>query len=248
MNADAKELFAECFEATQEEADIIMGYAEKHGHIDILYQDGTAVNMICQSTLSADGNGILYLFACCTKKEHRKKGLFRKQLDSIIGNRRAMLIPENESLFPMYEGLGFSPIYHLEAEIAGNCTAEGFDGIIDELYEIYKKSFPTPKKDLYLFESTIKAFLLYGGKIMRYKSTAMLVSDGKITDIYASDENAAVEAAINCLDGNYKAIFPYSCREMLDRQGIKYDIKSLALSKNVGKAQAEQIYINNLFN
>ncbi len=247
MNTDARELFAECFDTNEDEINIIFDYAENHGHIDMLYLDGTAVNMICQSVLNANGLDILYLFACCTKKEYRNKGLFRKQLDFVIGNKPAMLIPENESLVPMYEALGFSPIYHLEAEITGEGTAEEFDGSIDELYEIYKSSNPSPKKDFHFFESTVKAFLSDWGRILRYNGTVMLASLTRVTEIYAKSAQEAIVAAKHFRNGSYKVLLPLAFKHELEKQSIKHETKLLAMVKNIN-LQADEIHINNLFN
>lgn len=242
---EALNLFIGCFPESGDETAIILDYAAKHGKIHILNKNGVAANMVCTANISDKGFNAQYIFAAGTKPEYRNKGLFRKHLEDIIGNSPALLIPENESLFPMYEKLGFRRIYCLEADTNGDGSAINFTGDINELYEIYKSSYQFPKKDIALFEATVTAHLIYGGEIKIKNGSAVLISDGNAVDIFAINPKNAVEAAKRANYGKYKAILPLICAKELEAQNIHYRKKSIAMGKNIENAE---IYLNTLFN
>lgn len=243
MNREALALFLECFPESGKEAEMILKYAEEYGQLHILKQDGIAVNMLCTAYLK--DIGAEYIFAAGTKPECRKKGFFRRHLEETVGKRPAVLIPETESLFPMYERLGFSPIYAFEADINGDGSGKEFDGTPEELYEIYNSSAQFPKKDFPLFRATLNTHICCGGKIRTKNGVAILTYNGNAVDIFAPDGKSAVEAAKSADIGQYKAIFPIDFEEELKKQGINYRKKSIAMGKNLENAK---IYLNTLFN
>lgn len=242
---EAKRLFLECFDSDEEEADIILGYAAEFGKIDTLYRNGEAVNMVCSTKIIDNDFRSDYIFAVCTKPNYRKQGFFRKQLDVLFGDSPVVLIPENESLIPFYLRLGFEPIYVTEADINGSGQAKEFTGDIKTLYNNYKSSIQFPKKDINLFEASIKAHISYGGIIKCINNSAILIIDGRVTDVYAPNESEALNAAKSALNGKYKAIFPLSCSDVLNKHGIEYSKKCIAMGKDL---RHTDLYINNLFN
>lgn len=242
---DAKKLFLECFDTNINEADIIIGYAEKHGNIHLLRQGGFAANMICTTRIEDGDFEADYIFAVCTKPEFRGLGLFKRHLEHVTGNSPALLIPENESLIPMYKNLGFLPVYFLEADINGNGNADEFTYGIDVLYGIYENSEQFPKKNYELFEATINAHIGYGGRIFIHGDSAMLIYENSITDVFAPSERKALDIAMSAPVGSYKAMFPIGYEEILLSENIIYRKKSVIMGRNLPNTQ---IYINTLFN
>ncbi len=242
--AEAINLYRECFAVYSDEAETILSYAERYGRICPIEQDGKTAGMICLTRISDGEFEAEYIFAACVTPEHREKGLFRKNLETLIGEKPSLLIPENESLFPMYEKLGYKPIYCLEADIEGENTAVDFGGTVDELYEIYKSSFQFPKKDIALFKAVIGAHLAYGGKIKRLGDCIALIFQGNAVDIFAPTAKNALRMA-NSLYGRYKAIFPLECEAVLRGAGAIFGKKRIAMAKNIPQTN---IYINTLFN
>lgn len=239
------ELFKQCFDTSDAETEIIMGYAERHGKIHFIYDGKTAVNMICVAPLEFQGFTAQYIFAVCTKSEYRRQGLFRKHLEAVVGDSPALLIPENKTLTAMYEKLGFSPIAYLEAEISAKGGAEEFNGTIEELYRIYKRCNQSPKKDFELFKATVNAHLHYGGKIFTVEDCAMFICEDIITDIFASTTEKIIRTAFSAKIGQYKAILPLDAQEILKSNGINCKDISIVMAKNMPNPQ---IYINTLFN
>lgn len=240
---DALDIYRECFELCGGDDELILGFAAKHGKIHIKYENGTAVNMICEAEMG--DSGFCYIFACATPKGFRKKGIFRRHTDEVIGNRPAILIPESEELFAVYTRLGFVPIYHLETESEGSCEElPDFEGDIAEMYGIYKSSCACPEKGYELFAASVKAFFAYGGKAKLADGVPMLVRNGVATEIFAPDAERALSAAKACK----RACLPLRFSEKLDEHGIKYEKKCIAMAKNIPPEAVQKIYINNLFN
>lgn len=241
---EAERLYRKSFAVYSDEPEIILGFAEKHGNISLIKQDGATAGMICTADIRDGDFSAQYIFAACISPEYRGKGLFRKHLNELCESKPTILIPENEDLFSMYEHLGFVDVVCLEADIDGENTAEDFDGTFDELYEIYKSSFQFPKKDSSLFKAAIKAHLAYGGEIKRQGASAILVFNGNAVDIFSPTADLAVSSA-KSLIGRYKAVFPLECANALNDAGIAFSEKKIAMAKNILNTN---IYINTLFN
>jgi GNAT superfamily N-acetyltransferase len=238
-------LYRECFTVYGDEPKIIIEHACKHGKIFLYFENRQALNMICTSTISDGDFEAEYIFAVCTKPEYRKKGIFRKRLEEVIGDAPCILIPENDSLFAFYERFGFSPIYTLEAEFEGNSTYKKTEITPEEIYCIYKNCFQFPKKPQKLFVASLKAHIEYGGKIFTDGKSAVLVYDGGITDIYATTPETAIEVAKSFCDGKQKVTLPLECENLLISQNIKYEKKKTAMGRNL---HSHDVYINTLFN
>lgn len=242
---DALPLYRECFKVYGEEDELILGYAAKHGKIHILRQDGLAVSMICTAEIT-DGNfKAQYIFAVCTKPEYRNRGLFRNHFETVIGETPSLLIPENENLFGFYERFGYKPLHCLEAEINGQNKSKAFDGSFDELYEIYNTSFQFPKKDIRLFKAAINAHTACGGEVKRFGSCVFLIDGGTVTDVFAATAETAVQGIMNACGGRFKAILPPETADELQKNGIKFRKKKIAMGRNIPSVP---IYINTLFN
>lgn len=242
---DALALYRECFTVYGNEPEIIIKHAYEHGDIRLYRENGRAVNMICTSRITDGELDAEYIFAVCTKPEYRKRGIFTKHLDAVIGNKACILIPENESLFDFYERFGFSAIYALEAEIEGNKELPETDITAEEIYGIYKNCFQFPKKPKELFIASVNAHLEYGGKIFTDGKSAVLTYENGITDIYAPTEEDAVSVSKKVFDGKAKAIFPLGCENILNNYKFKYVKKKTAMVKNI---KMPNLYINTLFN
>lgn len=242
---EACALYRECFTVYGNEPEIIISHAHRHGGINLYRENGRAVNMICTSRITDGELDAEYIFAVCTKPEYRNRGIFSKQLDTVIGNKACVLIPENESLFSFYERFGFSAIYALEAEIEGNKELPETDMIAEEIYGIYKNCFHFPKKPKELFIASVNAHIEYGGKIFTDGKSAVLTYENNITDIYAPTEEDAVSVSKRVFDGKYKAIFPLGCEKTLNAYNISYAKKKTAMIKNI---KMPNLYINTLFN
>ncbi len=248
QSTDAKKLFSVCFDTDEKEAEIIIGFAEKHGSIHIKRAENEAVNMICSCEITDGDFKADYLFACCTKPEFRNLGLFKKHLFEVIGDKSAVLLPENESLFPFYERLGFSPIYHLEV------TTDAFDGAkevsvsLETLFKTYQSSILFPKKDFSAFSSTVSAFLHYGGVIKEKNGVFFTVIGDRITEIFAESEEEIVSLLKNSKSGRQKLMLPQGFKELLSENKIEFTKNAVAMAKNLSPSQIEKIYLNNLFN
>lgn len=244
----AFKLFSECFETDEEEARIILGFAEKHGSILFKKQKGEIANMICRFEIKDKDFCADYLFACCTKEKFRKLGLFKEHLFEVIGNKSAVLIPENETLFGFYEKLGFLPVKHLEV------TTDAFDDFrvceltSEALFEVYKSSCAFPKKDLPAFCATIDAFLHYGGRIKENGGIFATVIDDKITEIFAKSRQEVVSLLKKSQNGKSKLLLPLDFKELLCENGIEFSENTVAMAKNVSPPLMKKIYLNNLFN
>lgn len=243
--ADADRLYRRCFTVYGNEPEIILGFAEQHGQISFITQDGKSVGMVCHAEICDRGINAIYIFAACVLPEYRGLGLFKNKLAQVIGKKEAVLIPENESLFAMYEKLGFSPLYCLCAEIDGKCRATDFGESRDALFKIYQASFQFPQKSRALFDAAIDAHLAYGGKIKLYKSTAILTNENGVCDVFAPTPSEAVIAAKHAIDGRFKAVLPLNCLNALAESQIKFTKNKIAMAKNINHLQ---IYINTLFN
>ena len=241
---EAERLYRESFTVYGNEPGIILEYAERYGRIHFIEHENQIAGMICTAHLRDGDFAAEYIFAACISAGHRGKGLFRKTLDEIFGSEPSVLIPENDGLFSMYEKMGYTPIFCLEAEMFGENTSEEFNGSSDELYEIYKSSFQFPKKDICLFKAAIKAHLAYGGEIKRFENSVVLVYGGNAVDIFSPTLKEAVSSAKSCR-GNYKALLPLECADALKRENIDFSKKKIAMSKNILNTD---IYINTLFN
>lgn len=239
---EVKELFVECFSDTANEADIILGFAESHGQIFEKRINGELVNIICTAQVF-ERLPIEYVFACGTKKEFRGRGIFKEQLNKAIGNKPAILIPENESLFKMYEGMGFEPIYCLEADFGGS-GASACEISADELYSQYKNCCLFPKKSFNAFNASFSAFLSYKNTVTKHKNAVMLMQGETASEIFAPNEEDMLFAASRCK----KALLPLNMSDKLEKLHIKYRKKKLAAAKNLPYEVTNDLFINNLFN
>lgn len=244
IRPEERALFLECFPETEKEADIILDFAKNNGEFHSVYENGVLINMICTTPISDNGFNADYAFACGTKKTHRGQGLFRRHLNEVVGENRSLLIPENEELYRMYEHLGYEPIFCLEAEFNGSGDAIASEADIDELFDIYKRSYLFPKKSFELFKATLNAFVSYGGKAVKNGLSVLLVYGDTATETFAPDPETAVNAARICK----KALFPMTDKPILDRLNIKYEKKRIAMAKNIPAEVMHKIFINNLFN
>lgn len=236
-------LFCECFPDTQKEALLILDFAERCGRIHKRYIEGELACMVCTAPISDFGLEAEYIFACGVKPKHRGKGLFKKTLCEVIGEGCAMLIPEREELYSMYERLGFAPIYCIEAFFGGD--GSGFrDCGRDELKKAYEAAAIYPKISENMLDYTANAFLSYGGSIVTDGNAAVFMQDGRATEILASDEQRMLAAAAKCKS----AYLPCGLAQTLDEMGTEYKKIKLAAVKNLPDRKAESIYINNLFN
>ena len=235
-------LFCECFPDTVNEAEIILGLAEKQGKIHKTHINGVLASVICTSPIKDRDFCAEYIFACGTKPEFRGKGLFRNQLDKVIGEKAAILIPENEGLFAMYERLGFKTVYCLKAHFGGSgifCSATA-----EEAISACENACLFPKKSGLMLEAATKAFLSYGNEIKKCGDAVLLMQDGVATEIFAKSESEMLSAARAC----ETALLPLSMQSLLDRENIKYEITKLASAKNIPDEVLQRIFINNLFN
>lgn len=244
----AKQLFIECFDTDEKETEIIVGFAKNHGKIHLKRFGNEIANLICVCEIT-DGDFFAdYLFGCCTKKDFRNKGLFKSHLFEVIGDKSAVLIPENENLFAFYEGLGFSEITHLEV------MTNAFDGAkvsnlsAEELFSVYKKSDIFPKKDFQTFSATLCAFLHYGGAVKEKDGVFATVIDGKITEIYSESKEKTLSLLKTSFEGNQKLLLPQTYEEALSENKIKFTKKAIAMAKNISPSLMKKIYVNNLFN
>ncbi len=236
-------LFLECFPDTENEAEIILSFAERCGEIHETHINGELANIICTARVFENPLCVEYIFACGTSEKHRGKGIFRERLNEITANNCAVLIPENESLFAMYEKMGFEALYCIEAEFGGS-GAEDCEISAKELYELYKSCCIYPKKSANAFEASYNAFLSYGNKVKKQKNAIILMQGETASEIFAPDEEAMLCAARACK----KALLPLSFASRLDELRIKYRIKKLAAAKNLPAELKSKLFINNLFN
>lgn len=244
---EAKDLFLDCFDSDENEAEIILSFAHAFGEISLSYLENEPANMICRTEIGCGGFTADYIFACCTEPKFRNKGIFSRRLIDAVGDKTAFLIPERKELFSFYQKLGFEPIIHLEAEFFGiGCAKDVND--VSCLYDKYAESEAFPRKSKPLFEATLKAFLAYGGRIKEKDGVFMLVRDNVVTEFFGKSKSLAIDAVENCLDGCFTVLMPASFEEQLKSKGVKYEKKSIAMAKNIDPSQMPQIYLNNLFN
>ncbi len=243
IGKEIKSLFAECFPDTLNEMDIILGFAKQHGEIHEAFIGNELANIVCTAKVFADLPEAEYVFACGTSKKHRGIGIFKKRLNEIIGEKCAILIPENESLFGMYEKLGFESIYCCQAFFGGR-GAKDCESSTQELYKAYESSCLYPKKSISAFEATLRAFRSYGNTVKTANGVPVLVQGNTACEIFAQNEEAMLSAA-SCFE---TALLPLAFADLLERRGIKYEKTKLASAKNLPEGTAERMFINNLFN
>ncbi|HAN20221.1 MAG: hypothetical protein A2Y15_09710 [Clostridiales bacterium GWF2_36_10] len=249
-----KALFTECFGEGDVLAEEILGYARDFGEIHYLIEDGKIVTMLCLAGLET---GLKYLFAVATSPEYRKRGLFAKNLSlSVTENERIVCIPENKTLFPLYDKVGFIKHgYVLQANIVGDGSLlqKTTDIDLDKLYEIYKNSSFFPKKPKELFFSTIRCHLLYGGTIINDKNFYALISKSSGKSIINElcvitiDEQRIPELIKGCTVGETTINLPIKFISLLKENGIKYRNRKIFALKSE-KFENNQFYINILYN
>ena len=243
MNADKiRALFCECFPDTVNEADIILGFAREHGKIHETSIGERLASIACTCPIKDNGFYAEYIFACGTKAEFRGQGLFSRQLEKITDGTPALLIPENESLFAMYEHLGFKTVYCLKLHSESPLPLE--EATLEDARLAHKSSFCFPKKSDELFEATAKAFLSYGNEIKRFGSAVLMMQGEIATEIFAQSKEEALSAALAC---KYSYL-PLDMADMLDAKGLKYERIRIASAKNIPDKILDSLYINNLFN
>ena len=244
IKPEIKELFIECFPDTIKEADIILEYVEKHGRIHCEYSSDTLVNIICTSSVNDKSVYFEYIFACGTKKEARGRGIFKRKLLEVIGNKPALLIPENDSLIPMYESLGFTPIYCIKADFGVRKSYSVQEIGIEELYNAYTQSACLPKKNFSLFEASMRAFLSYGNKILREENGFLLMEGETATEIFAKSKEEMLLLARGCKS----ALLPLCLEDEIKQLNIPHSKKCFAMAKGIKHENFDDFYINNLFN
>lgn len=251
---ELKKLFLVSFGENKKISEEILGYAKDYGRIHYLKEDGKIATMLCVTELE---DNLKYMFAVATNPDYRNKGLFRKNFtESFNKDDKIICIPENKSLFALYEKLGFNKHGHI-------LLAEGDDTVFlnhpctdnadfDMLYEIYKNTLFYPKKSRHLFFSTINYHLLSGGKIIygnNFYALAYIKNDSKYISelcLPRSEEERLPDIVRG--EGNEKVMYSLDLRyESILRKNRIPSTKErvFALTKNTKK---DKMYINILYN
>jgi ribosomal protein S18 acetylase RimI-like enzyme len=244
-------LYRFCFDADQNDADEILGFARRHGEVHYLFDGDRITSMLCLCTLE---NGLKYLFAVATHPDYRNQGLFRKNL--LLSTRSEddiVCIPEDSSLFPFYEKLGFTRFGSvLQVKSDGNGTLlsqKNNAADIDKLYEIYKSSALYPHKTAELFASTIKYHILYKGTIITDGSFYALADGHNIKELClpTGEEDRLPELVKKLSNGKNTITLPAFFHPIFAKNNIFCRRKKLFALKS-DTLNTNNLYINILYN
>lgn len=235
----------------EKDADEILGYAREHGEVHYLYDGEWITSMLCLCKLE---DGIKYLFAVATHPVYRNQGLFKKNL--LLATKyedKIVCIPEDISLFPLYEKLGFTRfggVLQVKSDGDGSLLAKRTDTAdLDELYRIYKSSPLYPHKPKELFLSTIRYHLLYKGTVITDGSFYALADRSDIIELClpAGKEEKLLELIKALSDGTNKILLPEKYRDILKKNHIPYRRRKIfALKSDI--LDPNDLYVNILYN
>ena len=249
--AKANALYRFSFDADENDANEILGFARKHGEIYYLFDGDRITSMLCLCTLEG---GIKYLFAVATHPNYRNQGLFRKNL--LLSTRsedNIVCIPEDSSLFPFYEKLGFTrfgSILQVKSDGDGTFLDQRTDVVdIDQLYAIYKSSALYPHKTAELFASTINYHILYKGTIITDGSFYALANGNNIRELClpAGEEDRLPELIKKLSNGKNTVTLPAFFLPILKNNNIFCRRKKLFALKS-DTLNTNNLYINILYN
>ena len=129
-----KELWAETFGDSDNVINNFFEKTAKTQNIFCVFHEGKPVSVLyaIDSVIALDGKEYkaYYVYAVCTKKEYRgmglMKGLFR-ELEKVAQNRGVsylFLVPAEESLFGMYEKIGFKVGFTYKEQLLNSFSCE----------------------------------------------------------------------------------------------------------------------------
>ncbi len=246
-----KELYRYCFHANEQDADEILGFAQKYGEVHYLIDGERITTMLCLCTLEG---GIKYLFAVATHPDFRKQGLFRKNLRLAAKSEdNIVCIPEDRSLFRFYEKLGFTrfgSVLQVKADGNGSLLGQRTGNIdMDNLYRIYQSSPLYPHKTEDLFASTINYHILYKGTVITDGSFYALLDGSNIRELcLPAGEEERLPGLIKVLsDGTNTILLPVRYLNTLKKNNIPCRRRRIfALKSDI--LDANNLYINILYN
>ncbi len=156
-----KKLWSSCFDDPTEVIDAFFEKTVTPENVVAVFDGNEAVSSayLLESEIKTGGvkHNAFYIYAVCTEKRYRGKGLMRNVLafcEKTARERNAdyiFLVPANDGLFKMYEKIGFEVGFTFKEEIveksdfSSNCDSSVCDRTVELTYERYlsfRKKFP----------------------------------------------------------------------------------------------------------
>lgn len=207
-------LWREAFSDSDESLDGFFGTAFSHKRSLVLRDGGEVLAALYWFDCSLRGEKIAYIYAVATAGEHRGRGLCRALMNSTheqlltLGYRGAVLVPGDESLFALYEKMGYKVCSEL-CEFTVKADTLGMD-----LRHI----------DGAEYESLRRELLPEGGVVQEGENTAFLqtfvdfyagngvvLAAGKSGDVLHcvellgdNEKASAVLSALGCREGKFR--------------------------------------------
>lgn len=206
-----KKLWTKCFDDSSEAIDNFFEKTVTPENVVATFDNGKAVNAMylveCEIKISGVKYNALYIYAVCTDPLYRGKGIMTKafeQLCSLATCRKTdylFLVPAAESLFRLYEKLGFKTGFtYKEKRVYKNEAALPDSSVSVLSYENYKKL-----RDTFFSETTLATLGERG-------FNSFLLSVGDTIRSFSSDSGYAVfeieneQVIIHELFGDEKAL------------------------------------------
>lgn len=131
-----KQLWLKCFDDEKTVIDRFFKTAVTPENTVAIFSENIAVSVLYMIEGNVKNNGenykALYIYAVCTHPDFRGRGLMKRCFDFLfeVSEKRGVdylfLVPASESLFKMYEGLGFKTgFYYSKKKVYSNFISRG---------------------------------------------------------------------------------------------------------------------------
>ncbi len=206
-----KTLWLKCFDDSPHVVERFLESAVTPENVVAAFNDNTAVSVLYMIESTITNNGInykgLYIYAVCTHPDFRGRGLMKKCFDFLfrISKERGVdylfLVPADESLFTMYQNLGFKNGFYYSQRKVHSKDYIAENTIVEELsFEDYiniRKSFSKTINLATLGETGFKGFMSPESETVRAI---------KIGDSYGIYENADGSVIIHEIFGDEESV------------------------------------------